>query len=121
MQRALIIDDNEEFCGFLAQLLRGRFASMDVATATSCREGLARFTLFKPHCVFLDIQLADGNGLDLARTFRGRDPAVTIIVVTNHDLPEYRDAATQYGANHFLPKSSTSPSQIISLVEGIVG
>lgn len=119
MQRALIIDDNEEFCGFLAELLRARFASMDVATATSCAEGLARFALFKPHCIFLDIQLADGSGLDLARTFRGRDSTVTIIVITNHDLPEYRNAAQQYGANHFLPKSSTSPAQIIHLMEGI--
>jgi DNA-binding NarL/FixJ family response regulator len=92
---------------------------MDVATARSCGEGLARFTLFKPHCVFLDIQLPDGNGLELARTFRSRDPAVTIIVVTNHELPEYRAAASQYGANHFLSKSATSPSEIIQLMETI--
>lgn len=121
MQRALVIDDNEEFCGFLAELLRARFASLDVATAASCGEGLARFALFKPHCIFLDIQLPDGNGLELARTFRDRDPAVTIVIITNHDLPEYRNAAAQYGADHFLPKGSTSPVQILRLIEGLAG
>jgi DNA-binding NarL/FixJ family response regulator len=43
-----------------------------------------------------------------------------IIILTSYDLPEYREAASQYGANYFLSKGSTTEEDILGLVQSIL-
>jgi len=45
---------------------------------------------------------------------------VVIIILTHHDLPEYREAAYQNGAQYFLSKESTKADEILALVESIL-
>jgi hypothetical protein len=37
--------------------------------------------------------------------------------LTSYDLPEYRDVAFQYGANHFIVKGSSTFEEISSLIK----
>ena len=48
--------------------------------------------------------LADGNGLELARRLRASGRDSVVIVLTTHDIPEYRDEALRSGANYFMVK-----------------
>jgi DNA-binding NarL/FixJ family response regulator len=54
--------------------------------------------------VFLDVRLPDGSGLAYARELKAEHPQLTVVICTNHNLPEYRDAAREFGASHFVPK-----------------
>ena len=71
-----------------------------------------------PDIVFMDIQLPGENGLELTKKIKMIYPDVTVIILTGYDLPEYRQAARQSEADHFVSKDS-QPSDILDLVESI--
>jgi two-component system OmpR family response regulator len=55
--------------------------------------------------VLLDINLRHGTGFGVLRSLTsGQHDNVVAIVLTNHDLGEYRRAAAELGARHFLDK-----------------
>jgi DNA-binding NarL/FixJ family response regulator len=73
-----------------------------------------------PDLIFADINLPDGNGLELSRTLRSKYPRVIILILTSYDLPEYRHAASANGVNYFFPKDSNH-GVILSMVESELG
>ena len=72
-----------------------------------------------PHLVFVDIRLPGMNGLQLTQKIKKDFPHVRIAIVTGYDLPEYRQAASQYGADGFFLKESLNWNEIEDLVESI--
>lgn len=55
-------------------------------------------------------------GFTLKNAIRRRCPDVTLIVVTNKDLPEYREDALNSDADHFISKTSGSTRNISSII-----
>lgn len=55
--------------------------------------------------LLLDLHLKQGTGLGVMRALAGRSRSPHIIVLTNHDLPEYITAALNWGAVAFLDKA----------------
>jgi DNA-binding NarL/FixJ family response regulator len=93
---------------------------MILEEATNGYEVLAKVASFQPEIIFLDIRLPGENGLSLTPQIKKILPAIKIIILTAHDLPEYREAAYQKGADYFLAKGTTSNSEIINLIENII-
>ena len=121
MVKSLIVEDNAEFRGFLKELVRGRFPDAEVAEADDGLKALQIMGGFKPNIVLIDIALPGGmNGLALTERIRESGTLPPILVITNHALPEYREAAMRLGADHFLPKGS-SAKEIVSVIEHLVG
>ena len=58
-----------------------------------------------PDVVILDLQLAEGSGLDVLKAVRSQAPQIDFIVLTNHSGPQYRRLCMARGARHFLDKS----------------
>ena len=54
--------------------------------------------------VVLDLHLRQGTGFGVLRGIRNSAGAPVVIVLTNYDLREYRDAAAALGARYFLDK-----------------
>ena len=55
--------------------------------------------------VILDLHLKQGTGFGVMRKFRPEQHPPTFIVLTNYDLPDYKEAALALGAKHFLDKA----------------
>jgi DNA-binding NarL/FixJ family response regulator len=55
--------------------------------------------------LLLDLHLKQGSGFGVMRALVGTSNAPQIIVLTNHDLPEYLTAALNLGAAAFLDKA----------------
>ena len=106
MQKVLIVDDNTLFRNFLRETLHSRFPSLIISEAKDKEEALRITETFSPDIIFTDIQLPDGNGLDLIRNIRGQYHDVKIIILTNYDEPEYREAAFRYKVDQFIPKDT---------------
>jgi DNA-binding NarL/FixJ family response regulator len=45
---------------------------------------------------------------------------IPIIILTSYDLPEYREAAKEYQADHFLSKGTTTKEDILKMVKSIL-
>ena len=120
MVTALLVEDNDFFRHSFKKILNDRFPLLFVFESGTCREALQSCLDCLPDLVFADINLPDGNGLDLSRTLRSRYPKIIILILTSYDLPEYRQAASVNGANYFFPKDS-SHEVILSMVEAELG
>ena len=118
--RALIVEDNDSFRLALKGLLSSRYPSMKLKEARDGREALDEVNAFDPDLIFMDIKLPGENGLELTRKIKMSNSEVTIIILTSHDLPEYREAARVGGADHFLTKSSSSANEIFALIDHLL-
>ena len=115
MVRTLIVEDSALFRQVFREALHSRFPSMEIVEATRGEEALEKIRDRLPDLIFIDINLSRENGLELAKKVKVQYPDVVTIILTNYDLPEYREAALRYKANHFLPKDS-----FLKLIDGIL-
>ncbi len=106
LKRVLIVEDNAFFLQFFKETLRSRFPSMEISEAKDGEEAMQKIEAFRPEVVFMDVRLPGENGLELTKKVKAQYPDVIVVVVTNYDLPEYRKAAYESKANHFISKDS---------------
>ena len=100
-ERVLVVDDEPQFLRALATSLRA--AGYDVSTATTGEEALASVGLGPPDGIILDLVLPDTTGTEVCRELRTWSE-VPVIVVSAWQTPADRDAASEAGADDFLPK-----------------
>ena len=117
--KTLIVEDNAFFRQSFKERLQMLFPVMVIQEAANAREALQQFTAFCPELVFMDIRLPDGNGLEVTKKIMANDPNVTVIILTNYDLPEYREAALPIGAKTYLDKNSFSWEEVETWVKSI--
>ena len=116
----LIVEDNRSFREALKDALQSRFSFLALATAAGAEDALAKIDSMRPDLIFMDMRLPDGNGLQLTRRLRAARNRAVVIVLTSHDLTEYREDAVRSGADRFLVKSSANISEILRHVESIL-
>ena len=121
MFQILIVEDNAPFRQSLREMLCEQFPTMRVEEAEDGEDALDKLETLSPHLVFMDIKLPGQSGLEVTRTIKARYPEVKVIILTSYDLPEYREAASQYGADYFLSKGSSSRDEILALVDTVFG
>ena len=56
--------------------------------------------------MILDIQLGEGNGLQLLKNVKQNKPGIKVVVLTNHSTDANRLYALRAGADGFLDKST---------------
>ena len=93
---------------------------MLIEEAVDGKEALQKIEELPPDLIFMDIRLPGENGLKLTKKIKNTYPSITIIILTNYNIPEYQDAVYQCGATYFLVKSSSTRRQIIELVKSIL-
>jgi DNA-binding NarL/FixJ family response regulator len=115
--RILIVEDNAEFRALLKSVLLQRMPEGVIHEAADASAALQIFRSAAPDIVLTDIRLSGPtNGLALTARIRRQGPTPPIVIITNHNLPEYRAAAQRLGANDFLAKGSSSPDEIVAVV-----
>ncbi len=116
MLKVLIVDDSASFRGSLRDLLCQQLPEVLVLEAVDGREALEEVCRTALDLAFIDIELGAESGLDLTRRIRVRHLDMSIAIITNYDLPEYRLAAQDCGANAFFSKTSSSVEDILAWV-----
>ena len=117
--KILIVEDNDSFRQALRSLLSSRYPSMSFREARDGKEALNEVAAFDPDLIFMDIKLPGENGLELTGKIRASNSEAKIIILTSHDLPEYREAARAGGADHFLTKDSSKASEVFALIDNL--
>lgn len=120
MQRILMVEDDRNFRQTLRKLLTSRFPDISLEEAGDGEEALEKIKGFLPDVIFMDIKLPGENGLSLTKKIKDAYPEITVVILTGHDLPEYKEAAFESGANHFASKHASSAKDILGLVESIL-
>ncbi len=77
---------------------------------------LKNLSLKKPDVVFLDLELADDNGIASIEHFTAYSKACRIAILTSHDLSLYVERSEQQGACAYLLKND-DPASILDFLE----
>jgi DNA-binding NarL/FixJ family response regulator len=120
MFKTMLVEDNPSFRQLFKNNLQDQFPSMDIIEAADGVEALQKIDSYLPNLIFMDIRLPGENGLELTRKIKTNYPDIIIIILTSHDLPEYREAATQNKANYFFSKNSIATDEIFKFVKTIL-
>ncbi len=120
MFKTMLVEDNFSFRKLFKDKLRDQFSSMDIIEAEDGVEALQKIDSNPPNLIFMDIRLPGENGLQLTRKIKNDSPNIIIIILTSHDLPEYREAAIRNKADYFFGKDSLLADGIFELVESIL-
>jgi DNA-binding NarL/FixJ family response regulator len=117
----LIVDDNVRFRDMLKAMLQSAFPLSRVTTAPEGATALRMIGEKEPDVIFMDIRMPGKNGLVLTGEIKQRNKDIVIIVLTNLDTSEYREAAMAKGADFFLSKETARAEEIQELVGTIIG
>ncbi len=80
------------------------YQGIDVAVCKSYRDGLEQFKTQPFDAVLLDINLPDGNGIDLCSEIRKVNPAIPILLVTAKTDEATAVAGFEKGADDYVRK-----------------
>lgn len=120
MSKILIVDDNSILRETTRSILKSKFPALRVFEATDGKEAFAQIHHHLPDLILMDIRLPGENGLKLTRKIKDLYPRMVVIIFTSYDLPEYRKAALENGAEFFLSKSSRSGRRLTAVVESVL-
>ena len=101
MMRILVVEDEKLLCDGIAEDLE-----LEKYTVERCYDGAEAYDLLLSESfdlLILDINLPDGNGLDLLRALR-RESEVPVILLTANDLETDIVAGLELGADDYVVK-----------------
>ena len=111
----LVVDDEKTIADGLRLTLESE--GYGVRTAGSVREALGALVQGDPHAAIVDLMLPDGDGLQLTRELKRRDPALEVLVITAYgSVRKAMEATKGAGAFHVLEKPF-EPDELLGLLE----
>ncbi|MEO8858876.1 MAG: response regulator, partial [Burkholderiaceae bacterium] len=101
MPHALIVDDELDAAEMLAELIAAE--GFSVATAGSLAAARRKMALQAPDVVLLDLELPDGNGMELVDEIKAL-PNAEVVLITGHASVATSVQALRMGAADYLTK-----------------
>ena len=102
--RILLVDDH----AILREGLRALLSYYDdvevVGDASDGAQGVAKVDELRPDMVLMDIAMPGMNGLDATRAIREKFPDTRVLILTQHEDPQYVVPLMQAGASGFVSK-----------------
>lgn len=116
--RVVLIDDENLIRSALATMLDLEADIEVVAQASSAAEGVRTVAEHTPDVAVVDLQLPDGDGLEICAAIAQHSPATRCMILTSHARPGYLKRALEQGIGGFLPKT-TSAEQLAAAVRQV--
>lgn len=98
LRKVLIVDDDIRFRGFVKKLFSSEEDLQIIGEAKDGQEAILKAKELKPDLVLMDISMPLMNGLDATRCLKRIMPELLVIILTIHDMEEYKVVATASGA-----------------------
>ena len=100
----LIVEDNEQMRRMVKTLVRDMFEGV-----FECGDGagaLSAYTEHSPDWVLMDIDLPEVDGISATRQILAAHPQARVMIVTNYDDADMREAARSAGACEYVVKEN---------------
>jgi CheY-like chemotaxis protein len=102
--KLLIVDDNPAIRRLIASVLES--ISTDIAECDDGGSALDAYETHRPDVVLMDIGMRDVDGLAATIAITTVHPAARVVIVTNYNEAELREAARTAGACGYLLKEN---------------
>ena len=111
MFKTLLVEDNMMYRSALKSALLKRFANIETKETSGENDTLNTVDNFLPDLVIMDIVLKCSiTGLELTKIIKLEHPEIVLVILSQHDIPEYRYVAQQNYADFFFSKNDSLKS-----------
>lgn len=100
----LIVEDNREMRRLIVQIVRKSNDSI-----FECEDGAQALSLYREHLpdwVLMDVQMAETDGITVTREITAAFPEAKIVIVTDYNSANLREAAKSAGAGEYVVKDN---------------
>jgi CheY-like chemotaxis protein len=120
-KRVLYIEDEKFFADTVEKVLQT--VGYEVKQAGDGERGLALAREWKPDLILLDLLLPKVEGFEVLRQLKTdlATQKIPIVILSNLNSEDDVKKATDLGAKHFFVKAVTMPTNIVTMVKGVVG
>jgi DNA-binding NarL/FixJ family response regulator len=116
--RLAIVDDHQLAREGLRDMLADAPDIEVVGEAANGREALLLCSRLRPDLVLMDVRMPEMDGLAATREIKQRYPAVSVMMVTMHENPDYLLEALRAGAAGYVLKDAPR-REVISAVQRV--
>jgi NarL family two-component system response regulator LiaR len=102
--KLMIVDDNEQMRRLIKSVVRDLVD--EVYECEDGRQAVALYAEHRPDWVLMDLRMKEMDGLEATSRIMASFPEARIVMVTDYDDCELREAAQQAGARHYITKRS---------------
>jgi len=102
MERILVVEDDEDLCDVLVEMLRR--GGYETVVAENGKAGLKKFRSQSFSLVITDIRMPVMDGLSMLKTIRKEDSKVPIIVITAYPSVDSAVESLMEGADYYIVK-----------------
>jgi len=102
--KLLIVEDNLGVRLLIRSIAEGM--SHQTCECSDGADALAAYQSNRPDLVLMDIQMGDVDGIVATQRILAADPLARVVMVTDYDQLDLREAATQAGACGYLLKEN---------------
>jgi DNA-binding response OmpR family regulator len=110
----LLVDDEPFLLEVGKEFLESRHG-LDVDTADSAKEGIARFNKIGHDVIVSDFQMPEMDGIELLKHLRSKGDRVPFILFTGRGREEVAIRALNHGADYYLKKEGDAATQYAEL------
>ncbi len=114
-RRVFVVDDHPLIREGLAAQISTQPNMSLCGEAEDVAEALSRIAETNPDLVIVDISLKNGNGIDLVKRLKAKDPSLVILVWSMHPENLYAERALRAGARGYVNKGK-SADQIMDAI-----
>ncbi len=115
MKKILVIDDHAVVREGIKSALK-KSERFQIFEAASKAEAIAQITKISPDGIIVDINLPDGNGLEIVSWVRSISSTIAIVVLTLNEQTDFLLASMKAGASSYIHKSAPL-SELMSALE----
>lgn len=102
--RVMIVDDHEVVRNGIKALFEGESDISVIAEAAGVKESIERAEWARPDIIVMDVQLADGSGIEATREIRAKLPKTQVLMLTTFADDEALFASIMAGAAGYVLK-----------------
>ncbi len=120
MPQVMLIEANLIIRDILNEYLQKVIPQLTITDAINGEDGLLKIQEAPPHLIFMDLQLPDLSGLVLTKIIKKDFPNIHIAILISYDMPEYRQAVLQSGADRCFVKKSFTWEEVEAFVQSVL-
>ena len=100
----LIVDDNVKMRSMIAEIIKSK--TKNVFECADGIDALGEYSIHQPDWILMDMKMKRMDGLMATELIRQFFPKAKVMIVSQDDTPEIRQAAHHAGASAFVPKEN---------------
>ena len=117
----LLVDDNKRYRGQLRRMIRKVYPQAMIYEAGNISDALHLTQQVIPQITFVDVVLADEDGIACTRRIKAQMPSARVILISAYPDREFHQLGLEAGAMAFLDKKDLDTNTMRQIVEDAVG